>query len=155
MTTAAADRLEEFYGPNAGYAQELLERQAIATAPPPAELPRVELSASAEISAAAAAAALAQSIRLFGHLAARIDPLGSEPPGDPHLDFGAYGLREESLAHLPASVAGGAVARANLPNALEAIRRLQQLYCGTTGYELAHVDAPDDSACLLDAIEDE
>src|SRR5438309_4311387 len=154
-TTAAVDRLEEFYGPNAGYAQELIERQATATAPPVTELPRAELSASAEVSAAAAAAALAQSIRLFGHLAARIDPLGSEPPGDPHLDFGAYGLREASLAHLPASVVGGAVARANFPNALEAIRRLEQLYCGSTGYEIAHVEDPDERAWLLDAIEEE
>ena len=154
-TTAAVDRLEEFYGPNAGYAQELIERQATATAPPVTELPRAELSASAEVSAAAAAAALAQSIRLFGHLAARIDPLGSEPPGDPHLDFGAYGLREDSLAHLPASVVGGAVARANFPNALEAIRRLEQLYCGSTGYEIAHVEDPDERAWLVDAIEQE
>ena len=31
------------------------------------------------------AANLAESIRRYGHLAARLDPLGSEPPGDPSL----------------------------------------------------------------------
>src|SRR5919202_4349681 len=155
IPTRMADRLDEFYGPNAGYALELLERDA-AAAPAPAELPpQAELTASAEVSAAAAAAALAQSIRLFGHRAAHLDPLGSEPPGDPHLDAGAYGLREQDLATLPASVVGGALARANLPNALEAIHRLEQIYCGTTGYDIAHVEDPDQRAWLFDVIEQE
>jgi len=158
MATSPADRLEEFYGPNAAYAQELLERNAATAvaAPLPAELPpQPELTASAEVSAAAAAAALAQSIRLFGHRAAHLDPLGTEPPGDPHLDIGAYGLREQDLANLPASVVGGAIVAANMPNALEAIHRLEQIYCGATGYEIAHVEDPDERGWLLDAIERE
>src|SRR5438874_2805984 len=158
MATSPADRLEDFYGPNAAYAQELLERQAAtaSTAPVATEIPTSpELTASAEVSAAAAAAALAQNIRLFGHRAAHLDPLGSDPPGDPHLDAGAYGLREQDLANLPASVVGGAITGANLPNALEAIRRLEQIYCGTTGYEMAHVEDPDERAWLLEAIEEE
>ena len=158
MATSPADRLEDFYGPNAAYAQELLERETAAApaAPVAAELPTSpELTTSAEVSAAAAAAALAQNIRLFGHRAAHLDPLGSEPPGDPHLDAGAYGLREQDHANLPASVVGGAITGANLPNALEAIRRLEQIYCGTTGYEMAHVEDPDERAWLLDAIERE
>src|SRR5919197_676389 len=116
MSATPVERLDEFYGPNAGYALELLEREtAAAPLAAPGELaPQAELSASAEVSAAAAAAALAQSIRLFGHRGAHTDPLASEPPGDPHLDFGAHGLREEDLARLPASVVGGAVARTNL-----------------------------------------
>jgi 2-oxoglutarate dehydrogenase E1 component len=149
------DPLDEYYGPNAAYAQELLERQA--PAPEPSELvpPVPELGASAEVSAAAAAAALAQSIRMFGHRAAHIDPLGSEPPGDPHLDLGAYGLHEDDLANLPASVVGGVIGRAALPNALEAIHALEQVYCGTTGYEMAHVEDPDERAWLLEAIEEQ
>ena len=31
------------------------------------------------------AANLAESIRRYGHLAAQVDPLGSDPPGDPSL----------------------------------------------------------------------
>src|ERR1700716_10642 len=155
MSTSPAERLDEFYGPNAGYALELLERDPPKGATPDVEA-EPELRASAEVSAAAAAAGLAQSIRLFGHRGARIDPLGSEPPGDPHLDYGAHGLSEDDLARLPASVVGGVVGRSgNHANALEAIRRLEQIYCGTTGYEVAHVEDPTERAWLLDAIEEE
>src|SRR5438093_2187239 len=126
MSSAPAERLDEFFGPNAGYALELLERdqesapaaEAVAQEPPPG------LRASAEVSAAASAAALAQSIRLFGHRGAHLDPLGAEPPGDPHLDYGAHGLTEDDLAHLPASIVGGAVGRADLANAAAAVHRL-------------------------------
>ncbi len=154
MSSSPAERLDEFFGPNAGYALELLERvQEPPTTLP--EEPQPGLRASAEVSAAAAAAALAQSIRLFGHRGAHLDPLGSEPPGDPHLDYGAHGLSEEDLAKLPASIVGGAVGRANLANAAEAIQRLEQIYCGTTGYEVAHVEDPTERAWLLEAIEEE
>src|SRR2546429_8275445 len=129
-----ATALDEFYGPNAGYALDLLERDTQQAPPPPAQEPA---AVDANVSAAAAAAALAQSIRLFGHRAAHVDPLGSEPPGDPHLEYRAHGLQEEDLARLPASVVGGALGRANLANALEAIRKLEQIYCGATGYEIA------------------
>jgi 2-oxoglutarate dehydrogenase E1 component len=154
----AVDRLEDFYGPNAGYALEILDRdgaQAKAATNQLVDETTTELKASPDVSAAAAAAALAQSIRLFGHRGAHLDPLGSEPPGDPHLDYGAHGLTEEDLARLPASVVGGAVSRAGFANALEAIRRLEQIYCGTTGYEIAHVEDPDERAWLLQAIEEE
>ena len=154
MSSSPAERLDEFFGPNAGYALELLERvQEPPTTLP--EEPQPGLRASAEVSAAAAAAALAQSIRLFGHRGAHLDPLGSEPPGDPHLDYGAHGLSEEDLAKLPASIVGGAVGRANLGSAAEAIQRLEQIYCGTTGYEVAHVEDPSERAWLLEAIEEE
>src|SRR5438445_10038539 len=104
MSTTPADRLDEFYGPNAGYALELLERSQTPPAQAaPAEAAPPELRASAEISAAAAAASLAQSIRLYGHRGAQLDPLGAEPPGDPHLDYGAHALTEQDLQKLPAS----------------------------------------------------
>src|ERR1041385_2032126 len=106
--------LDDFYGPNAGYALDLLERE---TPPTPTPAPEIA-SVDANVSAAAAAAALAQSIRLFGHRAAQVDPLGSEPPGDPHLDYGAHGLTEQDLQRLPASVIGGNLAD-GASNALE------------------------------------
>src|SRR6202048_2725721 len=140
MSSSPAERLDEFFGPNAGYALELLER--VQESAPSAILPvapeesQTGLTASAEVSAAAAAASLAQSIRLFGHRGAHLDPLGSEPPGDPHLDFGAHGLTEQELTRLPASIVGGGVGHATLANAAAAIHRLEQIYCGTTGYEV-------------------
>jgi 2-oxoglutarate dehydrogenase E1 component len=154
MSSSPAERLDDFYGPNAGYALELLERDHPKAAAPDIEA-EPELRASADVSAAAAAAGLAQSIRLFGHRGAHIDPLGSEPPGDPHLDYGAHGLTDADLSRLPASVVGGAVGRnPSPPNALEAIHRLEQIYCSTTGYEIAHVEDPTERAWLLEAIEE-
>src|SRR5439155_17862661 len=125
MSSSPVERLDEFFGPNAGYALELLERVQDKTSTPaePEDAQAVVgLRASAEISAAAAAAALAQSIRLFGHRGAHLDPLGTEPPGDPHLDFGAHGLSEEDLKKLPASIVGGAIGRASLKTVAEAIQ---------------------------------
>src|SRR5262245_24348817 len=43
----------------------------------------------ADVHVIVGAANLAESIRRYGHLAARLDPLGSEPPGDPSLSPGA------------------------------------------------------------------
>src|SRR5438132_1056905 len=156
MSSSPVERLDEFFGPNAGYALELLERvQETATPTAEPEEAVVGLRASAEVSAAAAAAALAQSIRLFGHRGAHLDPLGSEPPGDPHLDYGAHGLTEADLKNLPASIVGGAIGRASLKTVAEAIHRLEQIYGGTTGYEVAHVEDPIERAWLLEAIEEE
>jgi 2-oxoglutarate dehydrogenase E1 component len=147
-------QLDEFYGPNAGYAAELLDKeqeQSLAAAPAPS----AELAAP-RLSAAAAAAALAQGIRLFGHRGAQLDPLGSEPPGDPQLDYGAHGLDEATLRSLPAAVVGGPVARAEgVRTALDAIRRLEQIYRGTSGYEFAHVGDPSERVWLLEAVEEE
>src|ERR1700730_7460857 len=134
MASPPAKPLDEFFGPNAGYALELLEgdHESVAATTTLDQEPATGLTASAEVSAAAAAASLAQSIRLFGHRGAHLDPLGSEPPGDPHLDYGAHGLTEAELAKLPASIVGNA----NLANAAEAIQRLEQIYSSTTGYEV-------------------
>ena len=156
MTTSSArENLDEYYGPNAGWALELLERNGAAAQAAPAEAPPDLLVASPDVSAAAAANALAQNIRLFGHRGAHLDPLGSEPPGDPHLDYSAHGLREDDLARLPGSIVGGAVGRSTSGSALEAIEKLEQIYRGTTGYEIAHVEDPQQRAWLLDAIEEE
>src|SRR5580765_3312136 len=122
-------QLDDFYGPNAGYAAELLEREqaqteASASLAAPT-LPAPDGLDTPQLSAAAAAAALAQGIRLFGHRGAQLDPLGSEPPGDPQLDYGAHGLDESTLARLPASVVGGPIGRlADIRTAADAIHRL-------------------------------
>src|SRR5204863_1624472 len=84
------------------------------------------------------AAALAQSIREYGHLAARIDPLGAEPPGDPELEAATHGIRDWDLSSLPPSVVGGPAAQA-MPSALEAMNVLRRIYCDTTGYDYDHI----------------
>jgi 2-oxoglutarate dehydrogenase E1 component len=100
--------------------------------------------------------ALATGIRLFGHRGAQLDPLGSEPPGDPQLDYSTHSVSEEDLRKLPASVVGGPVASAEgVSTAADAIHLLERIYCATTGYELAHLEDPSERAWLLQAVEEE
>jgi 2-oxoglutarate dehydrogenase E1 component len=163
-------RLEEYFGPNAGYVADLFDRYqqdpasvdaetretfaAWLAGPTPTASPATPSVDGLDVSAAAGAAALAQAIRLFGHLGAHIDPLGSAPPGDPQLDAAAYGVDEDLLERLPGRAVGGPVGR-SAPNAAVAIRQLRALYCSSTGYELGHVQSPDERAWLIDAIEEQ
>ena len=55
-------------------------------APPPAPMLPGLAADEYVLGAVAAAMALVKAIRMHGHLAARLDPLGSEPMGDPALD---------------------------------------------------------------------
>src|SRR5262245_4301322 len=159
--------LDDFYGPNAGYVAELLERYqrdpgAIDEATrrelaawldvPGAEAPAPRAIPGVEVAGAAAAAELAQNIRLYGHRVALLDPLGAASPNDPLLE--AHGLTEADLARLPASVVGGVVG-ARSRNAAEAIARLRRIYGTTSGYEFAHIQAPAERAWLFDAVEGE
>ena len=49
-----------------------------------------------------AATSLVKAHRMHGHLAARLDPLGSEPIGDPALEPETVGLTPEVMAQIPA-----------------------------------------------------
>ena len=84
----------------------------------------------------AAAMALVKAFRTHGHLAARLDPLGSEPLGDPALDPEPLGLTPEVMARIPASVLRIAVPGGTLA---EALPHLRATYCGTIAYEVEHV----------------
>jgi 2-oxoglutarate dehydrogenase E1 component len=98
------------------------------------------------------AANLAESIRRYGHLAARLDPLGSEPTGDPSLSTGAHGITDDDLKLLPASLVGGPVAESST-NAYEAIEKLRRIYCSTTGFDYSHVFVPEERTWLRHAAE--
>jgi multifunctional 2-oxoglutarate metabolism enzyme len=52
----------------------------------------------------AAAMALVKAFRMHGHLAARLDPLGTEPIGDPALDPNTLGLTPDIMAAIPSRV---------------------------------------------------
>jgi 2-oxoglutarate dehydrogenase E1 component len=98
------------------------------------------------------AARLARLIREQGHLAARIDPLGAEPVGDPELEASTHGLHPEDLEALPASVVGGPLAEISR-NALEAVGKLRHAYCGSVGYEDDHLQIPIERVWLREAAE--
>ena len=103
--------------------------------------------------AAIAAFNLAESIRRFGHLAARLDPLGiTDPIGDPSLHPQSHGLTSDTLARLPASSSAGPPPRAR-PTLSQAIERLRAIYCATAGHDYNHVFVPEERVWLRQAVE--
>jgi 2-oxoglutarate dehydrogenase E1 component len=95
---------------------------------------------------------LAQAIREFGHLAAQLDPLGTEPPGEPSLALDYHGLTAVDLRQLPASLIGGPAA-ADCAHALEAIENLQHIYSNTVGYDYDHLRDHEERRWLRDMAE--
>ena len=98
----------------------------------------------------AAAMALVKAYRSFGHLAAHLDPLGSEPPGDPALDPGPLGLTDASMATIPAELLRIYVPGATL---LEALPHLAETYTGTIAYEVEHIASHTERVWLRRVIE--
>ena len=89
-------------------------------------------------------------MRSHGHLAARLDPLGSEPEGDPGLDPEALGLTPEIQAKLPAKIFQMYVPGATLADALP---HLRETYCGTIAYEIEHIASHRQRVWLREHIE--
>src|SRR6184192_3885438 len=105
---------------------------------------------SPDLKHVAAAMALVKAFRNFGHMAARLDPLGSEPPGDPALDPGPLGLTPEIMARIPAELLRIYVPGRTLA---EAYPRLQETYCGTISYEVEHIGSHQERLWLRQVIE--
>jgi 2-oxoglutarate dehydrogenase E1 component len=129
---------------------EAIASAAAAPAPAPAEAPAGPLVDADMLSAVHAATRLVTRVRSHGHLAARLDPLGSEPEGDPGLDPAGLGLTPELQARLPASlfemyVPGGTLA--------EALPHLLETYCGTSAYEIEHIASHRQRVWLREHIE--
>ena len=166
---------DQFTGANAGYVYELFERyqrdplsvdeatrRAFGTWTPSDADPSQQALSSAgapggaqsdDLRSGIAAFNLAESIRRFGHLAARLDPLGIDDPiGDPSLASGSHGLTTATLARLPASIVSGPAAT-GAANADEAIARLREIYCSTTGHDYNHVFVPAEREWLRQAVE--
>jgi len=100
----------------------------------------------------AAVGELATSIREYGHRAARLDPLGSEPPGDHELLPATHGLNEAILERLPAAAVKGPAAR-DTRSAKEAIDALRRIYCGTIAYDYDQIQDAAERIWLRDAAE--
>jgi 2-oxoglutarate decarboxylase len=97
-----------------------------------------------------AASSLVGRVRSHGHLAARLDPLGSQPEGDPGLDPQAMGLTPEIQAKLPAKIFQMYVSGATLADALP---HLLETYCGTIAYEIEHIASHRQRVWLRERIE--
>ncbi|MGD0980805.1 MAG: multifunctional oxoglutarate decarboxylase/oxoglutarate dehydrogenase thiamine pyrophosphate-binding subunit/dihydrolipoyllysine-residue succinyltransferase subunit [Solirubrobacteraceae bacterium] len=110
-------------------------------APPPSE----ELLAAVQ-----AADSLVRAHRTHGHLAARLDPLGSQPVGDPALDPRPLGLTDALMAQIPAKIL-----RIHVPGKTlaEALPHLRETYCGTIAYQIEHIGSHRQRVWLREKIE--
>ena len=136
----------QFYGPNLGYVLELYEKfkedpGAVDErtrsffeewGPPRVDQPGADgaagvvQAAELDVEKAVGASKHVRHIRDFGHRAAKLDPLGSEPPGDPTLDPTFYRITEEDLEALPTLIIGGPIAE-RTTTAKEAVDELRRL----------------------------
>src|SRR5438309_3737446 len=143
------ERFYETVAENLGV-QRSIEQGAGRSVAPSAPSSVLPAPGADDLKAVAAATALVRAHRNFGHLAARLDPLGSEPPGDPALDPGRLGLTPEIMARIPAEVLRVYVPGATLAEALPALRAT---YCGTIAYEVEHIGSHGERVWLRQVIE--
>ena len=117
------------------------------TAPAPSAPPTPD---SRLLSLVARASNLLQAFREHGHQAARIDPLGSTPPGHPQLDPAYFGTTMDELEEIPTSVLFPEGGEAPLAFTLD---RLKAIYGGDLGYEFEHLEDPVKVAWLWEQVE--
>jgi multifunctional 2-oxoglutarate metabolism enzyme len=127
---------------------------AAAPAPVPAAAPAEEAPAAPPseqlLQAVQAATSLIKAHRTHGHLAAKLDPLGSEPEGDPALNPEPLGLTQEIMEQIPAKILRTYVPGATLADALP---HLRDTYCGTIAYEIEHIASHRQRMWLREKIE--
>jgi 2-oxoglutarate dehydrogenase E1 component len=119
--------------------------RAPAAAPAAGGVPSEEL-----LQAVQAAVSLLKAYRTHGHLAARLDPLGAEPVGDPALDPEPLKLTPELMAQIPARILRMGVPGATFADALP---HLRETYCGTIAYEIEHISSHRQRVWLREKIE--
>ncbi len=118
---------------------------------PAAATPAVSgMADEALLQAVQAATSVVKAHRMHGHLAARLDPLGGEPRGDPALDPATVGLTPELMERIPASVLRVAVPGDTFA---EALPHLAETYTGTIAYEIEHISGHNRRIWLRQAIE--
>src|SRR4051794_39499128 len=153
---------DEFYE---SVAADLGFEAAVVTNAPPASASAPPLSAAAPsaepaavpgqideelLQAVQAATSLLKAYRTHGHLAAHLDPLGSEPKGDPALQPENVNLTPELMAKIPASILRIGVPGESL---LEALPRMRDAYGGTIGYQVEHLSSHQQRIWLREMIE--
>jgi 2-oxoglutarate dehydrogenase E1 component len=127
---------------------------AAASAPPlgaGAAEPAVQAQPDEELlQAVQAATSLLKGYRTHGHLAARLDPLGREPQGDPAIQPETLNLTPELMAKIPASILRIGVPGETL---LEALPRMREAYCGTIAYQFEHLSSHQQRTWLREMVE--
>lgn len=99
----------------------------------------------------AAVVQLINAWRMQGHLRAKLDPLGLNPPADvPSLQPGFWGLSEEDLLQEFSVTFGAHTTQMPLKQLLNL---LEQAWAGSQAYELAHLENREEINWLLSRIE--
>ena len=93
------------------------------------------VAGAASLIAAKPAHGIEPAIRQYGHLAVKVDPLGSAPPGAAELTPEYHGISEADLAKVPAAALGFD----GYATAADVVRALREAYSGAIGYELEHI----------------
>jgi 2-oxoglutarate dehydrogenase E1 component len=160
-------RIEEYLQGERGFYEGVFASLGVEIGPPPPlPAPAAAASAAAQagtggtpavagaseemLRAVQAASTLVSRYRSHGHLAARLDPLDSEPEGDPGLDPEPLGLTPELQARIPAKVLNMYVPGATL---VDALPHLRETYCGTIAYEIEHIASHRQRVWLREHIE--
>jgi 2-oxoglutarate dehydrogenase E1 component len=102
------------------------------------------------LQAVQAATSLLKGYRTHGHLAARLDPLGREPKGDPAIQPERLNLTPELMSRIPASILRIGVPGETL---LEALPRMREAYCGTIAYQFEHLSSHQQRTWLREMVE--
>jgi len=149
------DQLDLSVSPNSTSSQSLstTSRSSLSSFPTHCNLPS-QMVDCVQVGKVVGATRYARYIRQRGHLAARLDPLGSQPPGDSRLDKATHGLTDADLEALPACVVRGLCNR-GAKNFGEAARQLLSVYSGTVGYEVEHIPTSAERDWLRESIETE
>ncbi|HET7177346.1 MAG TPA: multifunctional oxoglutarate decarboxylase/oxoglutarate dehydrogenase thiamine pyrophosphate-binding subunit/dihydrolipoyllysine-residue succinyltransferase subunit, partial [Solirubrobacterales bacterium] len=126
-------------------------RAAAAEAPPLGAAAPAPAGADEELlRGVQAATSLLKGYRTHGHLAARLDPLGSEPKGDPAIEPESLDLTPGLMARIPASVLRIGVPGETL---LEALPRMREAYCGPIAYQFEHLSSHQQRSWLREMVE--
>ncbi len=102
------------------------------------------------LGAVQAATSLLKGYRTHGHLAARLDPLGREPEGDPSIQPENLNLTPELMARVPASILRIGVPGETL---LDVLPRMREAYCGTIAYQFEHLSSHQQRTWLREMVE--
>jgi 2-oxoglutarate decarboxylase len=97
-----------------------------------------------------AATALVKAFRTHGHLAAGLDPLGTEPIGDPALDPNTVHLSEAMMRRIPSDILRIYVPGDDLAESLPFLR---EVYTGSLAYEIEHISSHRQRVWLRERIE--
>jgi multifunctional 2-oxoglutarate metabolism enzyme len=156
--------VEEYLQGEHGFYEEVFDALGVKLGPPPSPPAPAAAAAAARqvtpeaaappdedlLQAVQAATSLLKAHRTHGHLAAKLDPLGSEPEGDPALDPKPLGLTPDVMAKIPASILRMYVPGATLADALP---HLRETYCGPIAYEIEHISSHRQRVWLREKIE--